>query len=60
MSDLDVRRLREDLDAIELAAGLTLVPRPPIGEAPHRVIGQIRMLAYVNVYRRQVSSAGLN
>src|SRR5262245_43436379 len=24
MSDLDVRRLREDLDAIELAAGLTL------------------------------------
>jgi len=28
-----------------------------IGEAPYRVIGQIRMLAYVNVYRRQVSSA---
>jgi hypothetical protein len=31
-----------------------------IGEAPYRVIGQIRMLAYVNVYRRQVSSADLN
>jgi len=31
-----------------------------IGEAPDPVIGQIRMLAYVNVYRRQVSSADLN
>jgi len=31
-----------------------------IGEAPDPVIGQIRLLAYVNVYRRQVSSADLN
>jgi hypothetical protein len=30
-----------------------------IGEAPYRVIGRIRMLAYVNVYRRQVSNADL-
>ena len=28
-----------------------------IGEGPYRIVGQSRMLAYGNVYRRQVSSA---
>lgn len=31
-----------------------------IGEAPYRVLGQIRMLAYVTVFRIQASSADLN